>query len=314
MPLSAENFRPPKSTIGHHTDTYSYVSPAKYAGTLTGKVVLITGAGRGIGRATALAFAAAGANVACLSRTRSDVEVVVEEIHRKGFPEALALAEDVVDPTAPDRVVKDVEASLGSIDVLINNAGISRISDIEHEESMSRAFQVMDVNLKGTMSLVHAAIPSMIARKAGIIINIVSVLAVMNLQYFSAYSAAKTGLLRATEIIDLEFRSHGICSYAVAPGMVADTTLGHGALNIKAHEKVEDLQRFWQDFGPCMTDSLALPADTLVALVADKDAKWMSGRYIDVTQDLGAILEEAKKGPEGRIQKEGLYTLKVDTL
>ena len=314
MPPIADIVRSSSSRIDRYTDSYPYISPAKYAKTLAGRVVLITGAGRGIGRATALAFAAAGANVACLSRTAADVDAVVEEIFCKGCPNAMAFVGDVADPSTPARAIKDVEAALGPINILINNAGISRISDIEHEDSMTRAFDVIDVSLKASMSFIHAIVPSMIARKSGVIINIVSVIAAVNLPYFSAYAAAKAGLTRATEIMDLEFRPHGIYSYAVAPGMVAETTLGHGALNTNAHEKVEGLRDFFQEFVPSMTDSLALPADTLVALVAEDDAKWMSGRYVDVTQDLGAILEEAKKGPEGRIEREGLYTLKVGTL
>lgn len=309
-----KSYRNPESKIDYHTDTYPFIDPSKYVGTLKGKVVLITGAGRGIGRATALAFAAAGASVACMSRTPSDVETVVEEIASRGHPKASVIVGDVTDPFAPARVTREVEAALGPIDVLINNAGISRISDIEHEKDMSTAFHVINVNIQGTLAFTHAVLPSMIARKSGTIINIVSVLATISLPYFSAYSCAKAGLIRATEIMDMEFRQHSINSYAVAPGMVADTTLGQGALNLDAFEKVNDVKRFVEGFAPSMTDELSLPANTLVALVAEPLAKHMSGKYIDVTQDLGAILEDARKGPESRIEKEKLYTLKVDTL
>lgn len=92
------------------------------------------------------------------------------------------------------------------------------------------------------------------------------------------------------------------------------TTLGEGALNLEAHEKVEGVKRFMDDFVPSMTDTVQLPANTFVALVADPDAKYMSGKYIDSTQDLGLVLEEARKGSKSRIEKEGLYILKVDTL
>lgn len=142
----------------------------------------------------------------------------------------------------------------------------------------------------------------------------VSVLATISLPYFSAYSAAKAGIIRATEIMDLEFRPHGIYSYAVHPCMSLDTTLGQGALNLEAHEKVDGVKQFMERFVPSMTDTVALPADTFVTLVADPDAKYISGKYIDATQDLGSVLEDAKKGPDSRIEREGLYTLKVDTL
>ena len=307
-------YRNPRSSVTYHQDTYDYISPTKYRDSLKGKVVLITGAGRGIGRATALAFAAAGASVACMARTHLDIENVVKEIEQKGYPRALAIMGDVTDPEAPGRVVKEIEATLGPVDVLVNNAGISRVSDIEHEKDMFKAWEVIEVNLRGPMALIHAVLPTMISRQTGCIINVVSVLATISLPYFSAYSSAKVGLIRATHIMDMEFRPHGIYSYAVHPCMCADTTLGQGALNLDAYVEVDGLRQFMSDFLPSMKDTLALPADTFVALAADSDAKFMSGRYLDVTQDLGEILDEARKGPEGRIEKEGLYTLKIDTL
>ena len=114
--------------------------------------------------------------------------------------------------------------------------------------------------------------------------------------------------------MDLELRPHGIYSYAVHPCMSKDTTLGNGALNLEAHEKVEGVKRFMKDFVPSMTDTVQLPADTFVALVADPDAKFLSGKYIDSTQDLEMVLGDARKGPESKIEREGLYILKIDTL
>ena len=307
-------YRNPASSVTYHHDTYDYISPTKYRDTLKGKVVLITGAGRGIGKATALAFAAAGASVACMARTHSDIENVVKQIKQKGNPRAMALMGDVTDSEAPGRVIKEIEATLGPVDVLVNNAGISRVSDIEHEKDMFKAWEVIEVNMRGTMAFIHAVLPSMISRKTGCIINVVSVLATISLPYFSAYSSAKAGLIRATHIMDMEFRPHGIYSYAVHPCMCADTTLGQGALNLEAYVKVDEFGQFMREFQLSMKDTLALPADTFVALAANPDAKLMSGKYIDATQDLGEVLNEARKGPEGRIEMEGLYTLKVDTL
>ena len=307
-------YRNPGSSVTYHHDTYDYISPTKYKDSLKGKVVLITGAGRGIGKATALAFAAAGASVACVARTHSDVENVVKQIEQKGYPRAMALMGDVTDSEAPGPIIKEIEETLGPVDVLVNNAGTSRVSDIEHEKDMLRAWEVIEVNMRGTIAFIHAVLPSMISRKSGCIINVVSVLATISLPYFSAYSSAKAGLIRATHIMDMEFRPHGIYSYAVHPCMCADTTLGQGAPNLKAYAKVDGFRQFMRDFQLSMKDTLALPADTFVALAADPDAKLMSGNYIDAAQDLGEVLNEARKGPEGRIEKEGLYTLKIDTL
>lgn len=314
MATMANLYRDPRSIITTHHDSYPYISPSKFTGSLKGKVVLLTGAGRGIGRASALAFAAAGAKVACISRTHSDTLSLVQEIAQKGHPRAIAIVADVADAEAPGKVVAEVQRELGPVDVLVNNAGISRISDVEHEHGMEAAMAVFEVNVKGTLNFIHAVIQSMIERQSGVIINVVSVLATISLPYFSAYSSAKASLIRATHIMDLEFRPHGIYSYAVHPCMSKDTTLGQGALNLEAHEKVKGVKSFMEEFVPSMTDTVQLPADTFVALAADPDAKYMSGKYIDATQDLGMILEEARKGPESRIEKEGLYILKVDTL
>ncbi|KAL9067613.1 MAG: hypothetical protein Q9161_006802 [Pseudevernia consocians] len=314
MATMANFYRDPRSTITTHHDTYPYISPSRFTGSLKGKVILLTGAGRGIGRASALAFAAAGANVACISRTHSDTRSLVQEISDKGYPRAIAIAADVADADAPGRVVGEVQGELGPVDVLINNAGISRISDVEHEHGMGAAMEVVEVNVRGALNFIHTVIPSMIERKSGVIINVVSVLATISLPYFSAYSAAKAALIRSTHIMDLEFRPHGIYSYAVHPCMSKDTTLGEGALNLEAHEKAEGVKRFMEDFVPTMTDTVQLAANTFLALAADPDAKYMSGKYIDSTQDLGMVLEEARKGSESRIEREGLYILKVDTL
>ena len=252
--------------------------------------------------------------MACLSRTRSDIDAVVAEIAKRGYPRAIAIAADVIDPSAPAVAVKEIEKELGAIDILVNNAGISRISPLSHEPSFSRPRAVIDANIHGTLAFIHAVLPSMIERKKGTIMNVVSVLAAMTHPYFHAYSSSKAGILRATHCLELENRQHGILSYAVAPGMIADTTLGHDALNVEAHKELPELQTYMKFFVPAMQDKLALAADSFVALAADPDAKWMSGRYVDVQQDLGEVLADAKKGPEGRIEKEGLYKLKVDVL
>lgn len=172
MASMANLYRDPRSTITTHHDTYPYISPSKFTGSLKGKVVLLTGAGRGIGRASALAFAAAGANVACISRTHSDTRYLVQEISQKGYPRAIAIAADVADADAPGRVVGEVQGELGPVDVLINNAGISRISDVEHEHGMGAAMEVVEVNVRGALNFIHAVVPSMIERKSGVIINV----------------------------------------------------------------------------------------------------------------------------------------------
>ena len=172
MATMANLYQDPRSTVTDRHDTYPYISPSKFVGSLKDKVILITGAGRGIGRASALAFAAAGANVACISRTHSETLSLVQDIAQKGYPRAIAIAADVADADAPGKVLGEVQRELGFVDVLVNNAGISRISDVEHERTMGPAMEVVEVNVKGSLNFVHAVVPSMIENKCGVIINV----------------------------------------------------------------------------------------------------------------------------------------------
>ena len=172
MATMANLYRDPRSTITTHHDTYPYISPSKFTDSLGGKVILLTGAGRGIGRASALAFAAAGANVACISRTLPDTQSLVQEISHNGYPRAIAIVADIADADAPGRVVEEVQRELGSVDVLINNAGISRISDVQHEQGIEAATKVFEVNVRGALNFVHAVVPSMIEKRSGVIINV----------------------------------------------------------------------------------------------------------------------------------------------
>ena len=291
---------PPDNPIPVHQSSYPFISSSKYQGALDGEVVLITGAGRGIGRASSLAFAAAGASVACVSRTQKELDTLVEDIHKKhsnsdSKARAIAIAGDVTDLSFPAAAVQETEKKLGPINILINNAGLSRVSDLEHEADVQKASKVVETNMLGTMSFVQAAIPSMIARKSGIIINVVSIIAKVTLPYFSAYAAAKAGIAKYTEVIDLELRPKGIQTYAVHPCMCLDTTIAVGCMNEEAMEKEQGIKKFMDEFVPANTDKVSLPADTFVALCANEDAKALSGTFVDATYDLGEQIKLAKE-------------------
>jgi NAD(P)-dependent dehydrogenase (short-subunit alcohol dehydrogenase family) len=119
---------PISTGITLHHDTYPFIAASKFAGILIGKVVLITGASRGIGRDTALAFAAAGASVAALGRTRADIESAVAEIKSKYNVPAVAIVGDVLGDSGS--IISTAEKELGPIDILVNNAGISRMVSV----------------------------------------------------------------------------------------------------------------------------------------------------------------------------------------
>lgn len=184
---------------------------------MQGKVVVITGASRGIGAAAARVFAAAGARVALLARSTGAVEGLAAEIG----PQALALGCDVADAQALQAAVDVVVARWGRLDVLINNAGvidpIARLTEAGPED-WGRA---IDINLKGVFHGIRAAVPVMRAQGSGTVITVSSGAATNPLEGWSSYCASKAGALMLTRALHLEEGGHGIRALGLSPGTVA---------------------------------------------------------------------------------------------
>lgn len=194
----------------------------KMTGKLAGKVALITGGGRGIGRAIAVTFAHEGAHVAVAARTKAEVDRVAEEIQSDGG-EALALTCDVTKREEVDRMVSNTLARFGRIDVLVNNAGTAKSAPLVKctDELWN---QIIGVNLTSTFLCTRAVIPGMIERGWGRVINIASTAAKVGGAYISAYSAAKHGVLGFTRSVAYEVATKGVTVNAICPGYV-DTDL-----------------------------------------------------------------------------------------
>lgn len=182
---------------------------------LDGKVVLVTGASQGLGRALALAYAEAGAKVVINSRREESIEPVAEEVRDRGA-EALALAADVSDGDDVRRLVDAAVERFGRIDVLVNNAGVlgPRVPIEEFPEDEWR--RVIDANLTGPYLVTKAAIPHM--PEGGSIINVVSGVSVEGRAEWGAYSVSKFGIEGLTQILAAELRERGIRANAVDPG------------------------------------------------------------------------------------------------
>jgi len=288
-------------------DSYDFIAPAKYAGKLKGKVVLITGASHGIGRSIALKFAAAGASVACLARTGGEIEQVAAEIKSKYSVPAVAITGNVLDD--PSEIVAKVEKALGPIDILVNNAGISRFSTLEHEKDLDIWWKVMEVNVKGPLNLIHAIIPSMIKRGSGILITTSSEVANSTVPYMSAYCASKAAITKAIHVLNLELEPKGIQSYAVHPGSVKTSLGGEEANNKTAMDAIPEMQQFRDYIPQLLIDSPELSADTMVALASDERAKVLSGRFVDSTQDLSEVLERVDE-----LKEKKLYEVHINKL
>ena len=187
---------------------------------LAGKVAIVTGGKRGIGKAIALAFAEAGADVAICGRVIKDgeLEAVAEEIRRLGR-RSLAIKADTSHKADVDRMVHEVIAKFGTIDILVNNAGTVITSPLL-DMSESDWDEVINVNLKGCYLCSQAVGKIMVERKKGNIINIASIFAFKAIPTRGAYCVAKAGVVMLTRVLARELGSYGIRANAIAPGMV----------------------------------------------------------------------------------------------
>jgi 3-oxoacyl-[acyl-carrier protein] reductase len=192
---------------------------------LEGRVALVTGAARGIGAATALALAEAGARVALVDRDAEGIERTADAIGRAGS-DALAIPADVTDAPAIERAVDTVVAEWGRLDVLVNNAGIVRDATLG-KVSDDDWTATLDVNLRGTMIGTRAALRPMRAAGAGRILSATSVVARMGNYGQTAYAASKAGIIGMTRAWARELGPLGITANAVAPGFI-DTEMARG--------------------------------------------------------------------------------------
>lgn len=186
---------------------------------LTGKVALVTGAGRGIGRQIALTLAKANAFVIVnYNGSRNNAENVVNEITQSGG-RAEAIQCNVADAAAADNMVKDVIARHGRVDILVNNAGITR-DNLIMRMSEQDFDDVINTNLKGAFHMIRSLSRSFLKQRSGKIINIASVVGITGNAGQANYSASKAGIIGLTKSVAREFATRGICVNAVAPGYI----------------------------------------------------------------------------------------------
>jgi len=271
---------------------------------LAGQVAIITGGGRGLGRAFALALAGAGAKVAVVSRSADQVAATVAEISAAGG-QAIGLPADVSDRQAVTALVNRVEEQLGPVDLLINNAAIVSPLGPLWESDPDEWWRTVEINVRSILLCSHAVLPSMVARQRGRIINLASGAGTVAVPYGSAYVTSKTAVIRLTETLAVETAAHGVSIFAIDPGFVRTAMTEYLAESTPGAK--------WLPWTQAIFDQgQDVPADHAVDLVlrlATGEADPLSGRFIRIDDDLPTLLERIAE-----IQQGNLYVLRVPTL
>ena len=257
---------------------------------LSNRIALITGGGRGIGRAIALAFAREGARVAVAARTAEQVEHVAQEIETEVGTKALALVCDVSNRASVEKLFVDARAGFGrDPDILVNNAGMAESAPLLKTDD-ELWHRLLAVNLSGTFYCTRAALPAMLENGWGRIINVASIAGKTGAPYIAAYSASKHGVLGLPRSVALEVASKGITANAICPGYVDTDMTTRGIENITkktgrpAEEALDAIKKMSPQNRLVTSDEVAAVA----LLLASEEGRGINGQAINV--DGGTVL------------------------
>ncbi|KAK3062367.1 hypothetical protein LTS18_004187 [Coniosporium uncinatum] len=262
-----------------HNDTYPFIEPTK--ADASGKYVFITGASKGIGRATALSYAKAGISGLALG-ARSSLESLEKEIKEaantngKQEPEILRLKLDVADRQSVEDAAKQIEQAWGRIDIVVNNAGVLENFVPLHESDPDEWWRSWEVMVKGPYLVMRSCIPLLLKGEHKIIVNVSSIGQNILMNGASAYQSAKLALHRVTEFVNFEYADQKILAFVIHPGGVP----------------TELAQNMPKDFHGLLVDQPELAADALVWMTKQR-RDWLAARYVSCTWDMEEL--EARK-------------------
>lgn len=256
------------------------------------RVAIVTGGGRGIGRAIAETLADHGASVTVAARTSTEIRATVRRIRARGG-RAIAVIADISDNRDVQRLAKTTERQLGTPDILVNNAGHPGIFASLWESDPDEWWRTIEVNLRGPMLCSRAVLPSMISKRRGVIVNIGSYIGIRATPEDISYSTSKCALVRLTDGLAASVGKYGIQVFLVSPGMVKTRMM-----NAVPERTIRRMSSF--EWSPPEA------AANIVLRLACGEGKSLSGRFLHVDDDFDRLVREAR-----RIREKNLYTLRL---
>ncbi|KAL2828861.1 hypothetical protein BJY01DRAFT_255208 [Aspergillus pseudoustus] len=287
------------STVPLHHEPYGPIRSEILRGANSGKVAVVTGAARGIGRAIAVSLANTGVKLALIDLNIEALEST-KAAAQKAHGEDLQIEVfncDITDPLTVPSTFKLIETTLGPVDILVNNAGITRFKLLAGEEVFEDFWRTVEVNFKGTMLCIHSVLPGFVKRKSGCIISMASRAATVDGPKSLGYNASKAAIVRATSSLQEDFESMGLGeqlhTYCLHPGGV----WGDIITSNTTPQEQEQLR-------PIFKDVPELAANTVAYLSAGR-GKELRGMYFDCRQDVERVSAFGRE----TLQRAGLYNL-----
>jgi NAD(P)-dependent dehydrogenase (short-subunit alcohol dehydrogenase family) len=270
---------------------------------LTGQVALVTGGGRGLGRAFAIALAKAGAHVAVTARTAEPLAETVEMVERAGG-RALAIPGDVSAPEAVAHVVRTAESQLGMVDILVNNAGAVGPLGYDWEVDLEDWWRTFEINVRGPFLYARAVLPGMVKRQRGRIVNVSTGAGFGRLPQMDAYCATKAALTQWTKCLAADIQALGVTVFAFHPGMVRTSMVDY----LTSPNAPKAVQAF---FHSALSQGRDVPiersAQMLLFLVSGK-ADALSGRFIRAQDNEEELVRRAEE-----IRRDDLHVVTLRT-